>query len=154
MLTDKQKAEFIAAGLHRTPTEAEAAGWLNGPDRKSRTMAEQLAVLESALRGSPEEWRVKVLHQILHIPEGQLISYGDLARWANQENGLSIGPRNVAWLRKKIYIIIGHDTEIPLHRIAKDGDLQSVNDHPITQHFNRFKRSAEGSLNASAWLKK
>jgi alkylated DNA nucleotide flippase Atl1 len=136
------------------PSDTEVAEWRYGPTGKKMTQNEQLALLESALKGSTSEWRLKVLSLIQKIEPGQLISYGNLARWANKEYGLDIVPRNAAWLRKQIYWKIGHDTDIPLHRVANDGDLKSSRDHPVTQHINKHKRSAEGSLYNPVWLRK
>ena len=116
------------------------------------THDEQVTLVESHLAGSPNDWQRKVFRLILAIPSGHLISYGNLARWANQEHDLRLRPRNTAWLRKHIYHIIGHDTEIPIHRVANEGDVKSTRDHEYTQEINHKKRSAEGSLHNPIWL--
>lgn len=153
-MTEAQKVECVEAGLGRRPADQELAQWLYGASGRKLTEDEQLTLLESALKGSSNEWRLKVLSLVRQIPPGSLISYGNLARWANKEFGLDIGPRNAAWLRKKIYWIVGHDTSIPIHRIANDGDTKSTRDHSITQHINRHKRSEEGSFYNPVWLHK
>lgn len=89
---------------------------------------------------------------ILRIPSGYLISYGHLARWANREYGLSLNPRNTAWLRGKLYGILGHDTDIPIHRIATQGDAESTKDQPYTKIVNRQKRTAEGTYPNPKWF--
>jgi alkylated DNA nucleotide flippase Atl1 len=153
-MTEQEKVDCVKAGLMHSPTDAEIRGWLHGPAGKPLTETEQIALLERELRGSPNEWRLKVLALIRRVPSGCLISYGNLARWANKEYGLDTGPRNTAWLRKKIYGVIGHDTDIPIHRVANDGDTSSSLDHPVTQHINRIKRGEEGSLRSPVWLHK
>jgi len=117
------------------------------------TYQEQVTLVESGLAGSSDDWRVKVFRLIQRIPAGHLISYGELARWANQEFGLHLNPRNMAWLRGQIYGIIGHETEIPIHRIATQGDTESTKDHEYTQQVNREKRTAEGTYPHPKWYK-
>lgn len=153
-LTEAEKIGCIEAGLGHKPTAQEVALWLYGPGGRMLMEDEQIALLEVALRGSHDEWRLKVVGLIRQVPTGCLISYGNLAKWARQEFGLDIGPRNAAWLRKKIYWTVGHDTDIPIHRVANDGDTRSTRDHPVTQHINRYKRSAEDSLDHPVWLHK
>ena len=110
--------------------------------------------MESRLTGSPNDWQLKVFSLILKIPPGHLVSYGNLAKWANQEFGLSLRPRNTAWLRGKLYSIVGHETDIPIHRIANEGDVNSTLDHPYTQQVNAQKRAAEGFFNKPRWVVK
>ena len=117
------------------------------------THEEQIALVESKLAGSPNDWRRNVFDLILRIPAGYLISYGDLARWANREHGLHIGPRNAGWLRARIYDIVGHETDIPIHRIATQGDAESTKDQPYTQVVNRQKRTAEGTYPHPKWYR-
>ena len=117
------------------------------------THEEQVTQVESQLAGAPGEWRLKVFSLICRVPPGYLISYGELARWANREYGLRLNPRNTAWLRGQIYGIIGHDTQIPIHRIATQGDAESTKDHEYTQKVNREKRMGEGTYPHPKWYR-
>lgn len=153
-MIEAEERECVRLGLGHTPDETEVLQWLYGPGHTPLSEAEQISLLEKELSGSANEWRLKVLSLIQQIPSGSLISYGNLARWANREYGLDLGPRNTAWLRKKIYWIIGHSTDIPIHRVANDGDTRSALDHPVTQEINRRKRGAEGSLHHPTWIVK
>ena len=124
----------------------------------------QIALVQSRLAGSPSDWQLKVFSLIndVDIPPGHLISYGNLARWANHQFGLQLRPRNTAWLRGKIYHILtsesdhvlAHATDIPIHRVANEGDLKSTKDHEYTQKVNHEKRSAEGSRYYPVWIVK
>lgn len=145
-------ADCIAAGLGYQPNEQEVVKWSYGRAGKKLTQEEQLAYLESAFQGENRKWRLQVLNIICQIKPGQLISYGNLAHQANRQYGLNIGPRNAAWLRKQIYLAVGHDTAIPIHRVANEGDTQSIRDHPVTQHINQHKRTEEGSFCDPIWL--
>jgi len=120
------------------------------------THEEQITLVKANLAGSPNEWQLKVfsLFNDKDIPSGYLISYGELARQANHKFGLRLGPRNVAWLRGKLYGILGHDTDIPIHHIANQDDAESTKDHPHTQKINREKRTAEGSYPKPKWVTK
>ena len=91
-------------------------------------------------------WRRVVFNLILRIPPGRLASYGRLASLAEDETGANPGARNVAWLRRKLYEIFGHDTDVPLHRVATAGDVASINDSADTRTENNLRRAAEGSL--------
>lgn len=91
-------------------------------------------------------WRRVVYELILRIPSGRLVSYGRLASLAEEETGSNPGARNVAWLRRELYGILGHDTDVPLHRIATAGDVASINDSVETRNENNLRRGAEGSL--------
>ena len=153
-MTDAQKLECIKTGIGHKPDDEEAAHFLYGSSNAKLTEAEQVALLEPALKDSPDEWQFKVLGLIQQIPTGHLISYGNLARWAKNEYGLKLTPRNTAWLVKKIYYLIGHDTDIPLHRVASTDDAKSARDSAVTQRFNRHKRTAEGSFHHPVWLQK
>lgn len=115
------------------------------------TREEQIALVNANLAGSPNDWQRKVFSLILRIPSGYLISYGQLARCANREYNLNLVPRNMAWLRGKLYSILGHDTDVPLHRIATQGDAESMKDQPETKTVNRNKRSAEGTYPTPRW---
>jgi alkylated DNA nucleotide flippase Atl1 len=116
------------------------------------THDEQIALVDAKLAGSPNDWQRKVFSLILRIPSGYLISYSQLAHCANKEFGLNLGPRNTAWLRGKLYGILGHDTDIPIHRIATQGDAESTKDHPYTQSVSREKRTAEGTYPILRWF--
>lgn len=120
------------------------------------THEEQKALAESRLAGSPNEWQLKVFSLINdeNIPSGYLISYGELTWRANQTFGLNLRPRNTAWLRGKIYGIVGHETDIPIHRIATQGDAESTKDQPETQKVNKAKRTTEGSYPNPKWVAK
>lgn len=115
------------------------------------THEEQIALVDEKLAGSPNDWQRKVFSLILNIPFGYLVSYGQLAHCANGEYGLTLGPRNTAWLRGKLYGILGHDTDIPIHRIATQGDAESTKDQPHTKVINRHKRMAEGTYPTPKW---
>ncbi len=121
------------------------------------TYDEQVALVGHKLAGSPNDWQLKVFALVLLLKPGELISYGNLARWANEKHGLQLRPRNTAWLRKHIYHILGTNgqgIQIPVHRVANEGDLKSTRDHAETQEINHAKRSAEGSLYHPVWLNK
>ena len=146
-----EMVECVAIGIGYEPSPQELKGWLYGPSGLPKSEAEQIALLERVLKEPGKHWRLQALHMIRQIPSGSLISYGNLAEWTNQEYGTSIVAQNTAWLRKRIYHTIGHATDIPIHRIASDGDTQSLNDEKVTQEFNRRKRMAEGSLYYPHW---
>lgn len=122
-------------------------------ENPNMTHEEQIALVESRLTDSPNDWQLKVFSLIndKNIPPGYLVSYGELARQANREFGLQLGPRNTAWLRGRLYGIVGHEANIPIHRIATQGDAESTKDHPYTQQVNREKRTAEGSYPKPKW---
>lgn len=146
-----EMVECVRIGLGYEPSPQELRLWLYGPSGVARREAEQMVLLERVLKAPRKEWRLQALRIIRQIPSGSLISYGNLAAWTNQEYGTSITPLNTAWLRKKIYHTIGHATDIPIHRIATDGDTRSINDEKVTQEFNRRKRMTEGSLYRPHW---
>ena len=108
--------------------------------------------IEKELRKSKDEWEFNVYQLIKEIPKGCVITYGGLAKRTNARFGLNINPRNVANLRRKLYGLLTHDTDIPLHRIAKQGDSKSKYDRPETQVYNQRLRSAEGSWPEPTWL--
>jgi alkylated DNA nucleotide flippase Atl1 len=108
--------------------------------------------VEAELKKSKNQWEYKVFLLIQELPAGCVITYGGLAKRANSRFGLNLVPRNIANLRRKLYLRCGHDTNIPLHRIATQGDGMSKNDSPITQVYNQRLRSAEGSWPEPKWL--
>ena len=89
-------------------------------------MEEQLHQIEELLR--EKKWRWYVAKVISEIPSDYLATYGCIAEFVNQRHGLNISPRNVAWLRKYLYQLLTHETEVPLHRVAKIGDVNSLED--------------------------
>jgi alkylated DNA nucleotide flippase Atl1 len=100
------------------------------------------------------DWQKKA-RQLINddvIPPGYLISYGRFAEIVNQKHGLNISPRNVAYLRRKLYGILGHQTSVPLHRIAKKGDVKSLFDSDRTKKENNLRRGKEGSLTDPKWV--
>ena len=78
-----EKVECVRAGLGHEPTEQEIAYWLYGIKGVSVTASEQVALLESVLKDSPNDWQIKVFRLMRRIPSGTLVSYGNLAKWAN-----------------------------------------------------------------------
>jgi alkylated DNA nucleotide flippase Atl1 len=120
---------------------------------EEEAMNNELGLIESELRSSKNQWRWKVTSLITEIPSGYLITYGELANCAKKEHGLNIQARNVAWLRKRLYGILGHDTEVPLHRIAKKGDVGSWADSEKTRSYNNRLRADEGSLQNPKWYR-
>jgi alkylated DNA nucleotide flippase Atl1 len=114
-------------------------------------MDEELRSIERDLRNSPSEWQWHVARAICQIPRGNLATYGDIAKVVNYRHGLRINARNVAWLRRKLYVLLSHDTKVPLHRVAKNGDVESLADSEITRNYNDRLRDKEGSLNHPVW---
>jgi alkylated DNA nucleotide flippase Atl1 len=108
--------------------------------------------IEKELAKSKNAWELKVYQLIKHIPRGYVITYGGLARRANKKHGLRVIARNIGNLRNKLYHLLGHDSDVPLHRIAKKGDYLSEYDSPKTQKYNRRLRTAEGSWPEPEWL--
>ena len=117
-------------------------------DRR-RTMEEELFDFEEELRDSRGEWQWHAARIITEIPPGRLATYGCIAQIANQQLGRNLTPRNIAWLRRRLYeqLPLGHDTQVPLHRVAKVGDVESLADSKITKRYNDRLRGQEGSLN-------
>ena len=99
-----------------------------------------------------KEWRWHVTKVITEIPSGHLATYGCIAETVNEKFGYGIIPRNVAWLRKYLYGKLTHDTFVPLHRVAKAGDVHSLADSPETKSYNDKVRGMEGSLTNPIWL--
>ena len=116
-------------------------------------------ILEDRLRRSKNEWKWKV-HRTLEgdvVPYGYLISYGILAQKTNQEHDTSINARNVAALRRELYDYYRPhpnygEPPVPLHRIAKKGDVNSNEDSPNTKRENDHLRGEEGSLQSPRWV--
>jgi alkylated DNA nucleotide flippase Atl1 len=110
--------------------------------------------VEQELRRSKNQWEWKA-YQLINdttIPPGCLVTYGRLAELTNEVHGTSINARNVANLRRKLYGLLGHDTDVPLHRIAKKDDVASEYDSPTTKRVNDQRRSAEGTLSNPRWV--
>jgi len=108
--------------------------------------------VEAQLRKSKDEWEYKVYQLIKEIPEGCVITYGGLANRCNSKFGLNINARNVGNLRRKLYGLLTHDTDLPLHRVGKKGDPLSKFDQPITQEYNKRLRGKEGAWPEPVWL--
>jgi len=114
-------------------------------------MEEELNSIETDLRDSPGEWQWHVAQMITTILSGQLATYGAIADAVNRRHGLSINARNVAWLRGKLYELLSHETAVPLHRVAKVGDIESLHDSEETKGINDERRQREGSLQNPIW---
>ena len=112
---------------------------------------EDLQSIEAQLRDSKGEWQWHVTLIIMQIPSGHLATYGCIGNVANQLFGHNLIPRNVAWLRNRLYGLLTHDTLVPLHRLAKAGDVQSCADSEITKPYNDRLRGQEGSLTNPVW---
>ena len=111
----------------------------------------ELAGLEPRLRASPDAWQWHVATLIARVPAGRLVTYGRLAERANAAFGLRIGAPNVAWLRSRLQNLLGGDTAVPLHRLAKTGDPYSHRETPARKRLNDQLRAAEGSLADPVW---
>ena len=112
-------------------------------------MEEELQLIEELLR--EKEWRWHVTQIIAKIPSGHLATYGCIAEFANHQYDLNIIPRNVAWLRKHLYGLLTHETQVPLHRLTKVGDVNSLADSVKTKSYNDIQRGEEGSLENPRW---
>ena len=113
-------------------------------------MDEELRNIEEQLLEKP--WRWYVTQTIAQIPCGYLATYGYIATITNKQHNLNIIPRNVAWLRKHLYSLLTHDTQVPLHRVAKFDDVNSLADSIKTKNYNDRLRGQEGSLTNPFWL--
>ena len=102
--------------------------------------------------GEDGSWRRTAYEKIGKVDKGYLATYGRIAAMVEEETGRNPGARSVAWLRKRLYIIMTHDTCFPLHRIAKVGDVDSLADSDETKAYNDPKRKREGSLTNPRWL--
>ena len=107
--------------------------------------------LESYLSG--EEWRRHAFNAIDAIPYGHVATYGYIASQVESQTGSNPGSRNVAKLRRRLYGILSHDTTLPLHRVAKQGDGESNYDSEETKEINKKRREAEGFFANPRWLK-
>lgn len=107
--------------------------------------------LEQILRNSTNEWRWHVTTVIKRIPTRRIATYGTIARVANEEFGLHIIARNVAWLRLYLYNVTNRDTSLPLHRIAKVGDTEMRYDSERTRSDGMILRRREGSVRNPTW---
>ncbi len=114
-------------------------------------MEEELIGIEEFLRYPTNEWRWHVAQAIAEVPPGYLATYGAIAEVVNRRHGLNILARNVGWLRGKLYELLTHDTQVPLHRIAKAGDVDSLYDSETTKSYNDRLRIEEGSLENPRW---
>jgi alkylated DNA nucleotide flippase Atl1 len=97
-------------------------------------------------------WRRAAFAQINAIPHGMLASYGRIAELTNAAVGTTITGRQVAWLRRQLYGFLTHDTEVPMHRVAKQGDALSLHDSDDTRGINTELRTEEGSIGGNSWL--
>ena len=120
-------------------------------ENKNIEMEEELQSIESQLRNSKDEWRWHVTRIIAEIPPGHLATYGCITKIANQCFGHTLIPRNVAWLRGHLYGLLTHNTHVPLHRVAKAGDVESLEDSDETKEHNDRLRGQEGSLKNPVW---
>ena len=114
-------------------------------------MMQDLQSIQSELQNSKGQWRWHAAQTISEILSGCLATYGRVAEITNQRHGLNIVPRNVGWLRGYLYFLRGHETAVPLHRIAKVGDVKSLADSPDTKKWNDQRRGQEGSLQNPLW---
>ncbi len=101
--------------------------------------------------GGNNSWRRKGYEIIVSIPSGCLATYGRIAEILQQQ-GFTVSPRNIAWLRQRLYYLLGHNTSLPLHRIAKSGDIHSLHDSEDTRSYNERKKSEEGFYSNPKWL--
>lgn len=115
-------------------------------------ISHELTEIKTELENSLNQWRWCAAIEINAIPPGHLATYGYIAKIVEARHGVRVRPRNIAWLRKRLYKIFTHDTEVPLHRIAKAGDVDSLADSEETQACNKQKREAEGSWDTPKWL--
>lgn len=120
-------------------------------ENKNTKTEEELQSIEKQLRNSKDEWQWHVTRIITEIPSGHLATYGCIAEIANQRFGHTLIPRNVAWLRRHLYGLLTHDTHVPLHRVAKVGDVESLADSGATKECNDRLRGQEGSLENPVW---
>ncbi len=98
-----------------------------------------------------DSWRRITFEEISRIPSGYLATYGRIAEKTN-ERGHGISARNVAWLRERLYQVLGHETRVPLHRVAKQYDVDSLHDSEETKQINDVKRRTEGFFAHPRWL--
>lgn len=79
-----------------------------------------------AIKHKLTEWQWKVALAIFKIPPGRLITYRSLSILATSTDA----SRAAANLRQKLIRLLGVRTQVPLHRIAKKGDLGAKADWP------------------------
>ena len=101
--------------------------------------------------GSSNTWRRDALDVIRRIPAGYLATYGRVADMV-REKGHSVGPRQIAWFRRRLYELLGHESNFPLHRIAKIGYVNSLSDSEETKQCNDTMRTEEGFFENPRWL--
>lgn len=112
----------------------------------------ELRSIETRLRNSPHEWKWYAAQFIAEIPSGKLTTYGCISDLIQHRHGYSPGPRQVGQLRGELYDLLGHETMVPLHRVAKQSDLLSAYDSPTTRQENDRRRDFEGTpLDENAW---
>ena len=114
-------------------------------------LEKQLQKIKAEFSQPGKEWRWHVTRVIAEIPRGHLATYGCIANTVNERFGHAIIARNVAWLRGYLYGILTHDTLVPLHRVAKAGDVHSLADSSETKSYNDRRRGMEGSLTNPIW---
>jgi len=114
---------------------------------------DELKKIRNHLMDSKNDWRWRTAMLFCRIPYGRLITYGELAKSINAKYSLNITARNVAWLRKYLYRLLTHQTTVPLHRIAKKGDIHSRFDSIKTKSYNDKLRQMEGILNNPNWMR-
>ena len=114
-------------------------------------MTKGLLDLEIELSNSPNQWRWHAASVIQDIPEGFLCTYGEVARETNRRSDLRVNARNIAWLRAHLYMQTSRDTTIPLHRLAKAGDIHCTEDSVQTTRDARRDRISEGSWQNPQW---
>lgn len=107
-------------------------------------MLEELEKIREQLEQNP--WRWDVAKVIAEIPSGHLATYKCIAQIANRRHGHNLIPRNIAWLRRHLYELLTHDTQVPLHRVMGIGDVNSCHDSAKTKCYNDRLRGQEGSL--------
>jgi CHAD domain-containing protein len=110
-----------------------------------------LQPLEARLRASPGAWQWHAATRIAEIPSGHLINYKRFADWVNATCALRINASNVAWLRRSLYAALGRNTSLPLHRLAKAGDVHSRHDSADLKVHHDTRRAAEGILTTPVW---
>ena len=138
----------LCRALDAPPLPPHANGPESAPDLP---LPEELVRLEDTLRASHQAWQWHVATLITRVPAGRLITYGRLAEWANAAFGLRVGASNVAWLRGRLHSLLGDDTALPLHRLAKTGDPYSRRETPARKRLNDQLRASEGSLARPLW---
>lgn len=150
---DKDVWGRLCRALDTPPPPAPENGSESGPTLADMDLPlpAELARLEDTLRASPQAWQWHVATLIMRVPAGRLITYGRLAEWANASYGLHVGASNVAWLRTHLQNLLGDSTAVPLHRLAKAGDLLSLQEPPARKKRNDQLRASEGSLAHPMW---